>query len=134
MADLTITAANVVVVSGAVKRTENASATITAGQAVYLNSNTEWALCDADVQSTANCNGIALHASLNNQPLTVMSGGVINLGATLAVGEVYAVSTTAGGIAPVADLASGDFVTVLGVALTAANLELKIQNSATAEA
>jgi len=134
MADITVTAANVKVVSGAVKRTENAGATITAGQAVYLDSSTKWALCDADTEATAACDGIALHASLDGQPLTVMSGGTLNLGATLTVGEPYVVSTTAGGIAPESDLASGDFVTYLGTALTTANIALKIDNTATAKA
>ena len=46
MADLSVTAANVVSVSGAIERTEDASATITAGQPVYLNSSTQWAVCD----------------------------------------------------------------------------------------
>jgi hypothetical protein len=34
------------------------------------------------------------------------------------------ISETAGGICPVADVGAGEFVTMVGVALTAANLQL----------
>ena len=133
MADLTITAAEVLEVSGAIKRTEDASATITAGQPVYLNSSTKWALCDADSAALADCDGISLHAALENQPLTVQSGGIIDPGATLTVGQVYAVSTNVGRIGLYSDLGSGDFVTVLGVATTVAHLPLNIINSGIAK-
>jgi hypothetical protein len=39
----------------------------------------------------------------------------------------------AGGIAPYADLATGDFVTILGVATTVTNLKIGILYSATAK-
>jgi len=46
---------------------------------------------------------------------------------------VYCVSTTAGGIAPVGDLTSGNYVTVLGVATTTSSLKLGLNASATAK-
>jgi hypothetical protein len=49
------------------------------------------------------------------------------------VGQVYVASTNAGGIAPYADLGSGDYVTILGVATTATNLKLSINQSGIAK-
>jgi hypothetical protein len=131
-ADLTVTAANVALVSGN-SESGTAGATITAGQAVYLDSaDSRLKLCDAGAATTDDLYGIALHASLAGQPLAVQRAGVINLGATLVVGEVYMISETAGAICPVADIVAGDFVTMVGVALTAANLQLHKLTTSTA--
>lgn len=127
MADLTITAANVVLVSGP-KTTGTAGESLTAGQSVYLkSSDSKIYKADNNVTSAeASCVGIALHAAAANQPITyAIDTAVVNMGATLTVGETYIVSSTAGGVAPVADV-STNFVTHLGVALTAANLSLKL--------
>lgn len=139
MADLTITAANVIAASGATIQHVTAGATITAGMSVYKDTSdsNQYKGCDADAAATADCDGIALNGASDGQPLAVCTGkgtgAGINLGATLTVGETYVVSTTVGGIAPIGDLASGDYVTVLGVATTASNLALDIQNSSTAK-
>lgn len=136
MADLTITAANVIAASGATINWGTAGATITAGQAVYKDSadNNDYKLCDADAAGTANCDGIALCGASDGQPIAVITQGNLNPGATVAVGTVYAVSTTAGGIAPEGDLASGDYVTTLGIGTTASNIKIDINNSETAHA
>lgn len=62
--------------------------------------------------------GVALTGSSLNQPITIQTGGSITIGGTVAVGTQYAISATGGGICPVADLASTNFVTFLGVAST----------------
>jgi hypothetical protein len=78
----------------------------------------------------ANAAGIALHAALSGQPLRILIEGTVALGTTTVVlGGVYVVSATAGGIAPVADVASTNYVTILGVAVTTAQLRLKINAS-----
>jgi len=59
---------------------------------------------------------------------------LVNLGATLAVGTVYAVSATKGAIAPIADISSTQFVTVLGIATTTALLDFQPSISNTAKA
>jgi len=126
MADITITAANVAFVSGQ-KIHGTAGATVTAGMPVYIDSSDSSELkgCDADAEASAACVGIALHAASDGQPLTYAApGSVVNMGATLTVGEIYVCSTTVGGVAPEADIiTTGDYVTVLGVATTAANLK-----------
>lgn len=135
MADLTITAANVVS-KGTKTEQGTAGTTITAGQAVYYNTSTKkWELADADAEASVTRVGIALNSASLNQPIIVARPtGNLDLGATLTVGTVYVVSTTAGGIAPITDLLSGDFVCILGVATADDNLALDIFESGVAEA
>ena len=117
MADLSITAANVAYTSGPVERAYNAGATITAGQAVYLDSATStWKLAQCDgTAAEVDAVGIALHAALTGQPLAVAkAGAVINIGATTATNVPYMVSATAGGVAPLADLDAGKRICYLG--------------------
>lgn len=135
MADLTVTAANVVSGAGAATRSGVAGATITAGQPLYQDGADAFSLKPAQADATDSdiVVGIALHGAADGQPITYQTGGVINLGATLTVGEVYVLSAAAaGGIAPVGDLTSGNFVSVIGVATTAALLQMGIINSGVA--
>lgn len=135
MADLTITAANVIKGTGASTKTGVAGATITAGQTVYMDASdsNKIKLADANASSaTAACIGIALHAALAGQPITYQDSGIIALGSILTAGAVYVLSATAGGIAPVADLTTGWRSSVLGIAKSTGNLELGIHNSDTA--
>lgn len=127
-ADLTITAASVAKSTGAVTSTGEAGATITAGQAVYLASDGQLELADADAVLTAECVGIALHGASTGQPLTYQRGGRISIGATTTVGQIYVVSTTAGGIAPYSDLASGDFPTIIGMAPTTSTIDIDLNS------
>ena len=105
-----------------------AGATITAGQAIYLDSSTSTLkLCDADASVTAAaCVGVALHASLSGQPLQYLTGGQITIGATVAIGTIYVAAATAGGIAPSTDLASGWFTAIIGIATTAAIITVSL--------
>jgi hypothetical protein len=116
MADLTITAANVVAGAGATRNTGTAGETITAGQVVYLKAaDAKLWLAQADgTAAEAEAVGIALHGALANQPLNYLASGALTIGATTAVGAVYVVSATAGGVAPYADLVATNRVTLLG--------------------
>lgn len=128
MADLTITAANVQQASDAEVEHGTAGATITAGQTVYKDTtdSDKWKLADNDdTAAKAEATGIALVNCADGQPISVIRRGDIDLGATLTVGEIYVLSSTAGGIAPEADLVTNDFVTVLGIATAADNLSFK---------
>lgn len=129
MADLTITAANVVAGSNAVRDSGIAGATITAGQAVYLNTATNrWMLSDNDGTGTRTVNGIALNGASANQPIAVMKGGDVTIGATLTAGTDYWLSATAGGICPRADLDVGMDTIQIGVAKSATVLAVSIQD------
>lgn len=130
-ADITITAASVVADSGFTYQDVTAGATITAGQPVYLDStdSNSAKLADANASlATSRAIGLAAHAALDGQPLRVITGGNVTLGASpLTVGTIYVVSATAGGIAPAADLTTGHYVTILGVASTTAKLNLSLK-------
>lgn len=135
MAELSQTAANVIG-TGTQKRGIS-GASITAGMPVYVDADDDNKLkiCQADAAGTANCDGIALNTASAGQPIAYQTRGPIDLGATVAVGTPYVVSdATAGKIRPHADLGTGDYVTILGVATAANSLALDIQNSATAHA
>ena len=135
MADITITAASVVPGGGATINYGTAGASVTAGQVVYLDSSTgtyKLADCDSATAAARSPVGIALHASASGQPLGVQTSGLITIGATVTAGVGYYLSGTAGGICPVADLATGDYPTFLGFATTAAILKLNIQESGVA--
>jgi len=134
MADITITAANVIAGSGSKRVSGTAGATITAGQAVYLDTaDSKYKLADADgavgVRSPA---GIALNGASNGQPLAVLTSGPITIGGTVTAGVAYYLSPNPGGICPVADVLSGDYPTIMGIATTTAILNIKIQESGVA--
>ena len=131
MADLSITVANVepgLAANGALFSEGTAGGTITAGQPLYIDSGDSDSLkpCDADVEASADAVGIALHAALDGQPIEYQTSGPMDLGATLTVGAAYYVSDTAGGVKPAADLAAGEYVTLLGVASAADVLEVRL--------
>ena len=120
MADITVTAANVAPSSSTTEE-GTAGGTVTAGQPVYKDSSDSYKLKAADANASAAAAaavGIALHASLAGQPLRYAKAGPVTIGATVAVGTIYVVSATAGGIAPHGDLATGMYTTILGVATT----------------
>jgi len=129
MADLTQTAANVAAGANAViEKRFKFGATVAQGKPVYLSAANKWLLADNNVSAVEAGQygvGIALNAGSDGQEAAVQTEGEINLGATLAVGTTYGVSATAGMICPDADIASTNFVTILGVAKTAAILRLK---------
>ena len=135
MADLIVTAANVVAGTNATVEHGIAGATITAGQTVYRDSTTKrYLLADADsVTPAARAGlGIALNGAANGQPLAIVTGGNVNPGATVAVGAIYVQSDTPGGIMPSVDLETGDFVTILGIGTTASNIAVGITVSGVA--
>lgn len=134
MADLTITAASVAKGTGATTSDGISGGTLTAGMSVYLDSATNTIkAADANLSSAASTAvGIALHAALSGQPIKYQTGGQITIGATVAVGTIYVVSGTAGGIAPSTDLTTGWYTNVLGVAITAGIISIQIQNSGVA--
>ena len=131
MADLSITAANVVADSVS-KQEYTAGAAITAGQAVYVdtaNSNVA-KLAQADGTALeATVKGIALNTASIGQPVSIAVSGDLDIGATVGVATVYIISTAAGAICPVADLASSSYLSIVGVGTAADNLKISIINS-----
>lgn len=133
MADLTVTAASCLPGAGAVIEEALAGATITAGQAVYRDSDGTYKLADADGASATirTARGIALNGASAGQPLKIQKQGNITLGATLTAGVTYYLSNTAGGICPLADVGSGEYYHIIGIATSTTNLLMALAYSAT---
>lgn len=110
-------------------------ATVTQAQPVYLDSGDgQYKPADADAAATAAAIGIALTPGVDNDYGLIVTSGLFNPGGTVVVGQVYVVSTNPGGIAPYSDLASGDFVTILGIGATTTLIDVDIQVTGIAKA
>lgn len=131
-ADISITAANVIG-TGTDMETLPAGGTVTAGQPVRKNTSNQVLAASDDSAANAAVYGIALNGGGTGQPIQVQKSGSLNLGATLSVGKVYVLSTS-GGIAPVDDIGSGEYITVICVATTTALCTLSIKASGVAAA
>ena len=135
MADLTITAASCVPVTGALVEWGTAGATITAGKAIYLAAATnKWGLADSNsaTAEVREAKAIALTGSSDGQPIAYMRTGSLTLGAAMTAGVVYYLSDTPGGICPVADVGSGEYPGVIGIATSTTVLQLGFNYSGVA--
>lgn len=131
MADLIITATQVLHSANAkvTRYTAGAGVTITAGQTVYDSGSKVAALADADTsETTAQTKGIALNGASPGQYVDVLEDGIITLGAGAApaIGVPYFQSPVAGGIAPLADLLTGDYLTYIGTGIGSDQVDVKI--------
>jgi|CXWL01.1.fsa_nt_gi hypothetical protein len=128
MADITITKANVAPGTNATFVTGTAGGTVTTGQPVYLDSTdgNKVKAADADAEASASCVGIAVCDALDEQPVVYQTAGNLGFGAILTKGSAYYVTTTAGGIGLFAEIASGDYVSQLGIASSTSNLVVKL--------
>ncbi len=142
MANISQTAANVAVgASTTPTRLVQFGEAVTQGQPLYQHTDGKYYQCDAnDGVAKALAAVIALTPGAIDGygivalPSSTPGRSLVNLGATLAVGTAYAVSATKGAIAPLSDIGSGEFVTVLGVATTTALLDFQPSISNTAKA
>jgi hypothetical protein len=135
MTDISITAANVVAGTGSTIEAGTAGATITAGQVVYrddADGKYKLADCDSATAAVRSPRGIALHGASNGQPLSILREGDITIGGTMTAGVAYYLSPTPGGIAPVADVLSGDHTVIIGLAESTSVLNVKFHESGTA--
>jgi hypothetical protein len=101
--------------------------TVSAGQPVVKSSG-KYVAADANASSAlASAEAIALTPGVaDGYGVIAIGGGVILVGTTMTVGTTYLVSRTAG-IMPDADKTTGDYVTILGTASTATQLDLNIK-------
>ncbi len=133
-ANLSITAAEVLPTSDTVVTYGISGAAIAAGDVVWFDGSVQtWKLFDGnDTAANTGTPRVALSSALAaGQPISVATGGSITIGATAAAttGVIYVASTTPGKMAPAADLASGNRVTVIGVAKASNQLALVLANS-----
>ncbi len=134
MSALVITASQVLAVADDTQIVfGTAGATITAGQLVYLDPATQtWKLFDGnDTAANTRTPRVAINSAASGQPIAVATGGNLTIGAGAApvVGTVYAADIVPGSIIPVADLASGNRVTIVGVGKASNQLALVLWNS-----
>ncbi len=118
MADLSQTATSVIAGPNA-RRIVNAvlAETVTAGQPAYRTAAGTYGKAKANDSTKSAVVGYFEQGGAAGQRVNVVTkDDEANLGIAVAVGDILVASTTAGGIAPAADIASGDYVTVLGVA------------------
>lgn len=143
MADLSPTPANVALgASTTPTRVVQYGEAVSPPNPLYRNATDgKWYKCDAnDGVAKAVVGAIALTPGATNGyglvalPSSTPGQSLVNLGATLAVGMPYAVSATAGGIAPVGDILSTQFVSIIGIATTTALLDFQPSISNTAKA
>lgn len=128
MADISITAASVKLVTGPTERTV-AGATLAAGQIGYTEAaSSKVKLADndsatAEVRSVSG--GMVLNGAAVDQPVVMAkNGAVVDVGAVLVAGSDYFLSGTPGAICPRADVTSGDDPVRIGMALTTSRLQL----------
>lgn len=135
MADLSITATAVVAGSNARITDGVAGETIAAGKMVY-RALTSRAISLADNNSaTAEVRlplGIALNGGAAGQRIAVATEGDVTVGATLTPGVFYYLSDTPGGICPVADLLAGEYPCIVGQAINASVLRMRIVSAGVA--
>lgn len=134
MADISLTPANVVAGTDAVKVAGTALETIAAGKIVYQDPTTlKFGLADANgAAATRTPIGIALNGASLNQPIMIQTAGLITIGGTLVAGVAYYLSDTPGGLCPVADVGSGEYPTVIGIAVSTTQLRIGIVSSGVA--
>jgi hypothetical protein len=126
MAALSITAANVVASTGAKYAQGTGGATIVQGKSVAFNGS-KWVLAQCDgtaLEYGSSGVGVALNACSDGQPIDVQTEGEITIGGTVTVGAIYCLGATAGDIVPFGDLVATNYVSILGVGISATKIKL----------
>jgi len=133
MADLSITAANVGVASSITKVVVvEAAEAITRGMAVYRNgSNSNKATKAINTASASTAvYGIAQSESASDGDfIAVATSGTIITGASMTVGQLYYLSSTAGKLMPYADLTTNDYINGVYRATTSTKAILVLENN-----
>lgn len=100
---------------------------LTAGQPVFVTAALDVAACSFSAEQNANAAGIALCNASSDQRVVAAKEGILNFGeAILTVGQIYCVGSN-GNIVPYSDLATGNWITILGYAISTTELRLSIQ-------
>jgi hypothetical protein len=131
MADLTITPENVKLIDADTnQQVVQFGEAVTQGQAVYLKaSDAKYWLAQNDDIAEAEFRGIVITPAGVDGYGVIATGGLVGMGATLVQGEVYVVSGTGGGVAPISDLGSAVYTSIIGVGATTANLRIDRSNT-----
>lgn len=111
-----------------------AGASIGAGQPLFRASVSPYGLFPSDANHGTPANraviGLALNGAADGQPIAWTGGGDMTFAdAPLTAGTVYILSANVGKICPIADLASGSNLVIIGVAISTSVLRLSINNT-----
>lgn len=138
MANVSITAANVVPSASVSISLVKYAAAVTAGQTIYRTANGDYGLARGNAEATAIPAGIAAcNAAAGQYGGLITKDPELVIGGTVVQGTFYGVSlTTAGGIAPAADLGTASsYPAIFGVGLADNKLNVdfnKLQSGTTA--
>ncbi|MGO7185295.1 hypothetical protein ACCT14_33055 [Rhizobium brockwellii] len=130
MTDIVITASAVLAASNAERDQGIAGEAITAGKAIYLAAATNrWMLADSNSAAVEarQAKAIALNGASAGQPVAFQKSGDITIGGTLVAGQAVYLSDTPGGLCPLADVGSGEYVVLIGMAKSTSVLQLSFQ-------
>jgi hypothetical protein len=122
----------VVAGANAQRASGTAGVAITAGQLVYKDpATTKYLLADNNAAdpNARKPSGVALNTASLNQPIDIQTSGDITIGATLAAGTDYFLSTAPGAICPRADVVATMNVVLIGLARSTTVLAVDIQVS-----
>jgi len=134
MTDLTVTASQVLYVSGPMEYVTSGEA-VTIGQICYKAADNTWLKAQTDGTATeAGANGVGLAlgtASAAGQKIGMARpGAIVTLGAGAGptAGVVYYISNTAGGFAPIGDIGTGDKVVPFCLSIGSNQIQLLDKN------
>lgn len=131
MADYSVTPGNVVP-TAALKTTLIAGEAIDAGELIYKKASDSKAyLAQIDgTEEEADAIGIAVVSAGTGQPVVYQTSGPLAMGSVFtAAGAVVMASRTAGKLAPIADLSTSDFLTLVGWSTSATTLNISLQKT-----
>lgn len=118
--DYTVTSSSVIPSADATLSRGTAGVAITAGQALFKDTDGTLKLYDANGTSPAyKFAGIACNSAAIGQPVIYCTADPTGFapGFTVAAGAIVIGSATAGNLCPAADLASGSYLVVVGVGI-----------------
>ena len=131
MADITQTAANVRALTGALLGEGTAGETVVPGDFLYRDATDLNHLKKLinDSAAHAACVGMSISYGDDGDKISFAEAGPVDVGGTLVKGRAYVASDNAGKLRPESDNASGDFATVLGIALDTDQLQIDVNAS-----
>jgi hypothetical protein len=107
-----------------------AAATILQGQILYKNTSGKYDLARANAAGTTVVAGVARNGATVDAPVKIQDKGVVTGLSGITSGTIYVLSdTVAGGVMPVADLTTGDQLSVVCIGISTTSVMLAIANS-----
>lgn len=129
MAIISKTPADVRVISDVQGRRVIFGEAVSPGDPVYLkSSDSKHYKCVNTALESSRCRGISISYGEDGTYGYIVSdaGTVVDVGGTATQGTVFVVSSTAGEIEPDVDLATTEYITILGVGNSSSQLQLNI--------